>query len=301
MLRKHYVEQLMDENPLPQYAGMQDEFLKRTFKIIEEHIDDSQLSIEMLAAKMDLNNTALNRKFSFFLGLSANELIRQFRIKKDKMEHNLLELEAKTLRAQMNPHFIFNCMNSIKSLIQQGEENKAVTYLTTFSKLLRTILQNSDEREVTLYDELETCKLYIQLEAMRFGNKINYQFNINESTDLKSIKVPALIIQPFIENAIWHGIMPKEDGGTVILSVVVDDISVRCIIDDNGIGRERSRQNEFKVGQPAHQSKGVWLTKNRLNLDSILNSRDSQVEIIDKYNEHEKATGTRVVITFKDY
>ncbi|WP_295673917.1 ATP-binding protein [uncultured Mucilaginibacter sp.] len=301
MLRKYYVEQLTDENPLPRYAEMQDEFLKRTFKIIDEHIDDSQLSVEMLAAKMDLNNTALNRKFSFFLGLSANELIRQFRSKKEKMEHNLLELEAKTLRAQMNPHFIFNSMNSIKSLIQQGEDNNAVTYLTTFSKLLRTILQNSDEREVTLYDELETCKLYIQLEAMRFGNKINYQFNIDESIDLKSIKVPALIIQPFIENAIWHGIMPKESGGTVTLTVIADGLSVRCTIDDDGIGRERSKQNKFKVGQPSHQSKGIYLTKTRLNLDSLLNSRNSQVEIIDKYDENEKAKGTMVNITFNEY
>ncbi|HEY8782993.1 MAG TPA: ATP-binding protein [Mucilaginibacter sp.] len=301
MLRKRYVEQLTDENPLPQYAEMQDEFLKRTFKIIEEHIDDSQLSVEMLAAKMDLNDTALNRKFSFFLGLSANELIRQFRSKKEKMEHNLLELEAKTLRAQMNPHFIFNCMNSIKSLIQQDEGNKAVTYLTTFSKLLRTILQNSDEREVTLYDELETCKLYVQLEAMRFGDKFNYQFNIDESTDLKSIKVPALIIQPFIENAIWHGIMPRDGGGMIHLSVITDGNSVRCIVDDNGIGRERSKQNEFKMGQPSHQSKGICLTQNRLNLDSLLNSRNSHVEIIDKYDEHKKAAGTKVIVTFNQY
>jgi signal transduction histidine kinase/CheY-like chemotaxis protein len=300
MLRKHYLEQLTGENPLTPLSGLQDEFLKRTFKIIEEHIDDSQLSVELLAAKMDLNHTVIDRKFSFFLGLSANELIRQFRLKREKMEHNLLDMEAKTLRAQMNPHFIFNCMNSIKSLIQSDEGNKAVTYLTTFSKLLRTILQNSDEREVTLYDELETCKLYVQLEALRFGNKFNYQFNIDESTDLKSIKVPALIIQPFIENAIWHGIMPKENGGTVSVSVVRDGNAVRCIIEDNGIGRERSKQNEFKTGQAPHQSKGICLTQGRLHLDSLLNSRNSGAEIIDKYDQSAKPAGTKIVLTFSE-
>jgi len=301
MLRKHYLDQLVHETPLHPLAEMQDEFLKRTFTIIEQHIDDAELSVEFLAAKMRLNNDVLNKKFSFFLGLSANELIRQFRAKKEKMERSLQELEAKTLRAQMNPHFIFNCMNSIKSLIQQEEGNKAVTYLTTFSKLLRTILQNSDEREVTLYDELETCKLYVQLEAMRFGNKFTYEFKIDETADLKSIKVPALIIQPFIENAIWHGIMPKADGGTVSLTVDTVGSSIRCIIDDNGIGRERSKQNEFKTGQANHQSKGIWLTQNRLNLDSLLNSRNSRIEIIDKYDEQQRSAGTKVVLTLSEY
>ena len=125
-------------------------------------------------------------------------------------EKELLELEAKALRAQMNPHFIFNCLNSIKSLIQQHEEEKSVTYLTTFSKLIRTLFNNADKKEISLYDEIETCKLYLQLEAMRFDTKFSYSVNIDEDIDLKSIHVPALIIQPFIENAIWHGIVPKK-------------------------------------------------------------------------------------------
>src|SRR6185369_4454367 len=106
-------------------------------------------------------------------------------------------LEAKALRAQMNPHFIFNCMNSIKSLIQKNEHEKAINYLTTFSKLIRTVFQNSDKREITLYDEIETCRLYTELESMRFGKKFSHEFNINEKLDLKSIMVPALILQPF--------------------------------------------------------------------------------------------------------
>jgi sensor histidine kinase YesM len=110
-------------------------------------------------------------------------------------------------------------MNSIKSLIQQKNDDKAINYLTTFSKLIRTIFQNSDKREITLFDEIETCKLYTQLESMRFGKKFSYHFNVDEAIDLKSIQVPALIIQPFIENAIWHGIMPKEEGGTLTVSI----------------------------------------------------------------------------------
>jgi len=162
--------------------------------------------------------------------------VRKQEQEKAKTEKELLELEAKALRAQVNPHFIFNCMNSIKSLIQQHEEEKAVTYLTTFSKLIRTIFQNSDKREITLFDEIETCRLYTELESMRFGDKLSYSFSVDETIDLKSIMVPALILQPFIENAIWHGLIPKEEGGALHISVSKKDDKIHCIVEDDGIG-----------------------------------------------------------------
>ncbi len=119
--------------------------------------------------------------------------------KKEKLrtvhEKELIELEAKALRAQMNPHFIFNCLNSIKALIQKNENDTAANYLTTFSKLIRTLFQHSDKREVSLYEEIETCKLYTQLEALRFTNKVSFSFDVDERIDLKDIKVPALILQ----------------------------------------------------------------------------------------------------------
>ncbi len=300
-LRKHYFEQLTSAKPLPAFTDVQDEFLKATYRIIEENIDNSQLSLEFLAGKMALKEDVLNRKFSSVIGLSANELIRQFRIKKTEMEHQMLELEANALRAQMNPHFIFNCMNSIKSLIQQKEEDKAINYLTTFSKLIRTIFQNSDKREINLFEELETCKLYTQLESMRFGKKFNYHFNIDETIDLKSMQVPALIVQPFIENAIWHGIMPKEEGGTLTVAISKKEDTISCIIDDDGIGREMSKQNKFKGESSAHQSKGVHLTQSRLDLDNILNQRNGSVEIIDKKDAEGKPAGTKIVLTFIEF
>lgn len=300
-LRQHYLEQLIHEDPLPAATEMHDEFLKKTFKIIEEHIDDSELSVEFLAAKMDMNNKALNRKFSFLVGLSANELIRQYKVKKAKMEHQMLELEAKALRAQMNPHFIFNCINSIKSLIQKKDEDKAINYLITFSKLIRTIFQNSDKREITLFDEIETCKLYMQLESMRFGKKFTYHFIIDEAIDLKSAKVPALIIQPFIENAIWHGIMPKEEGGRLTISIKKGEDSISCIIDDDGIGREISKQNKFKSEPSTHESKGVHLTQSRLDLDNVLNQRNASIEIIDKKDALGIPVGTKIVLTFFEF
>ena len=213
---------------------------------------------------------------------------------KAKYEKDLIELEAKALRAQMNPHFIFNCMNSIKSLMQEGEIDKGVTYLTTFSKLIRTLFNNADKKEISLYDEIETCKLYLQLEALRFDAKFSYTVNVDEQVDLKSVLVPALIIQPFIENSIWHGIVPK-GGGNVLLSVVKNNSGIEIVIDDDGIGREASQQNKA-ASNIGHQSKGVNLTESRLKLDNLLQQRQARMEIFDKKDETGIATGTKVIV-----
>jgi two-component sensor histidine kinase len=218
---------------------------------------------------------------------------------KSRHEKQLLELEAKALRAQMNPHFIFNCLNSIKSLIQQHEEEVSVVYLTTFSKLIRTLFNNADKKEISLYDEIETCKYYLQLEAMRFDMKFSYSLNIDKAVDLKSVQVPALIIQPFIENAIWHGIVPCNEGGNVSLTVVKNNTVIKVIIDDNGIGREASQQNKATSGF-FHQSKGVNLTQSRLELNNLLHERQAQLEIIDKKDEKGTAAGTTIIITIKE-
>ena len=215
-----------------------------------------------------------------------------------KYEKELLGLEAKALRAQMNPHFIFNCLNSIKSLIQQHEEEKSVTYLTTFSKLIRTLFNNADRKEISLFDEIETCKLYLQLEAMRFSTKFSFSVNVDDNIDLKSTQVPALIIQPFIENAIWHGIVPN-DSGHISLNVLPNDGVIEVIIDDNGIGREASQKNK-SAGSMAHQSKGVNLTQSRLELNNLLQQRQAKLEIIDKKDLSGIAIGTTVIIKIKE-
>jgi tetratricopeptide (TPR) repeat protein len=219
---------------------------------------------------------------------------------KTDYEKKLIELEAKALRAQMNPHFIFNCMNSIKSLIQKNENEKATGYLTTFSKLIRTIFQNSDKREITLFDEIETCRLYTQLESMRFGNKLSYSFFIDETLDLKSVMVPALILQPFIENAIWHGIMPKATKGMLQVNISGKEHKIFCIVEDDGIGRETSMKNKFTEAEITHQSKGVRLTQSRLELSNMLNERNASVEIIDKTNGANEPAGTKVILVFNE-
>ena len=165
---------------------------------------------------------------------------------------------------------------------------------------MRAILQNSDRKEITLFEEIETCRLYAQLESLRFSNKFNYEFIIDETVDLKSVMVPALIVQPFIENAIWHGIMPKKDGGRLIVKISKTAHTINCIIEDDGIGRKVSMQNKSNGAPSTHQSKGVRLTQTRLELNNALNQRNATVEIIDKANGNNEAAGTKVLLMFNE-
>ncbi len=223
--------------------------------------------------------------------------IKKAEKEKADLKIKLLESEARALRAQMNPHFIFNCLNSIKALINKNDNDKAVNYLTVFSRLIISLFHNSDKREVGLYEELETCKLYTQLEKMRFGDKVDFVFDIDGSINLKSFKVPALIIQPFIENAIWHGLVPKESGGKILVSAKENKGIIHCTIDDDGIGRKLSQQYKIQY-ESTYQSKGIGLTRSRLELDKILNDRDNMIDITDKTDINGKSAGTRITLTF---
>lgn len=215
---------------------------------------------------------------------------------KTAFKKDLVEYEAKALRAQMNPHFIFNCLNSIKYLIQQNDTEKAVSYLAVFSKLIRTLLNNADKKEITLFDEIETCKLYLQLEAMRLEGRFSYKINIDEKVDMKSIKIPALIIQPFIENAIWHGIMPKGSKGTIELRIAEKGNDIEVIIEDDGIGMESSKNNKTGL-DISHESKGLSLTEARLKLDNFLRQRNAKLDISEVKDNAGIPLGTRIVLT----
>jgi len=209
-------------------------------------------------------------------------------------EREAMELEAKALRAQMNPHFIFNCLNSIKALILEGHVQSTVAYLTSFSKLIRN--QLTAKREISLYEELKTCRLYLQLESLRFGNKINYEFDIAEGIDLHAVSVPALLLQPFIENAIIHGILPKEQGGRITVALEPGPGGVCCRIDDDGVGRAAPNAGS---GRPdAHDSKGMQLAEERLALYNRLNGGHGHITVLDKKDRNGLPEGTQVRIFF---
>jgi sensor histidine kinase YesM len=241
--------------------------------------------------------------FFLFLLWGAMEIIiwrfGMLRKKKKEMlevQIQYAQLEDRALRAQMNPHFIFNSLNSIKLLVQENQNPEAIVYLSTFTRLLRNILENAEKNTTRLFDEIETCKLYLQLENLRFNNEINWQFSIDPTIDLKSIEVPTLVLQPFLENAIWHGLMPKSEDRKLQLVVKMEDGYVICLVDDNGIGREAAQKSANLNGN--HKSKGLQMTKERIQLMDKLHDTNSHLTIRDKFSAEGMPLGTQVELKF---
>lgn len=241
-----------------------------------------------------------NRKM-YFVGLGGLLLLViilyiLYRQSKLKDEKKIITLEQDMLRNQMNPHFIFNSLNSIKLYIINNEKENAVYYLNKFSKLMRKILVASTEKEITLEEELETMALYINIENMRFSNQIEYTSIVNPEIDTSLIKVPSLILQPFLENALWHGLSSKEGEKSIRLEVEkngTDFVTVK--ITDNGVGREASKKIE-NIKSLNKKSVGITLTMERLANFSKNFSSSYRLNFIDLKDENNNPCGTQVVI-----
>ena len=214
----------------------------------------------------------------------------------EEVTNKIAEVEITALRSQMNPHFIFNCLNSIKLYTLENDSEGASEYLTKFSRLIRLVLENSRSERVTLENELETLKLYIEMEAMRFKEKVNYKINIHEAIDTQFTEIPPLLIQPFVENAIWHGLMHKFKGGNVSIDVSLpfEDI-LEVQVTDDGVGREKANEYKSKTATK-HKSFGMEVTNERINLINQLYKTNTRVQIIDLKNELNEAIGTKVII-----
>jgi sensor histidine kinase YesM len=206
------------------------------------------------------------------------------------------EIEMKALRAQMNPHFVFNSLNSINKYILRNDQVNASRYLTRFAKLIRLILDNSNSKEVALSDELEALKLYIEMELLRFANKFTYEIIVDENVSTDTLQVPPLIIQPYVENAIWHGLLHKESNGRLLVLVrKSNDNMLQCDIEDNGIGRLKAIEIKSKSAN-ANKSLGMKLTEERISILNQNTSLNASIEIVDLVNNSGDALGTRVII-----
>jgi len=185
---------------------------------------------------------------------------------KERNRVRLEQLELKALRSQMNPHFIFNMLNAVQKYILENDKEASYRYLTSFSKLIRGFLENSRQTTISLNDELDLLRAYIEMEALRFRNKFRYEIEVDPALDTAAIYIPSMLIQPYVENAIWHGIQHKETNGFVKLSVQGHGPNVlMCRIRDNGIGRKKAREIE-SASSTRHQPVGMTITKQRLEL-----------------------------------
>ncbi len=229
---------------------------------------------------------------------TKNKLVETQKVKQvqTEFEHRIAETEMTALRAQMNPHFIFNCLNSIKLYTLENDSQTASEYLTKFSQLIRLVLENSRSEKVTLQKELEALKLYIELEAMRFKNKVQYQINIPATIDQQYIEIPPLLLQPYVENAIWHGLMHKKEGGNIIIDICQPSEHLLHIkITDDGVGREQAATYKSKSATQ-QKSFGLKMTSERISIINQLYHINAEVKIKDLKDSMNNSTGTKVII-----
>lgn len=218
-----------------------------------------------------------------------------FRINKEqKLANNLLAL--KSMRSQMNPHFIFNALNSVNSFIAVNDERSANRYLSEFSVLMRSVLENSDEDFIPLTKEIELLELYVKLEHNRFKDKFDYNIHIDESISLNEYSIPPMLLQPYIENAIWHGLRYKKEKGKLQISMLQkNNEAITILIEDNGIGREKSIEMKTK-NQLKQKSKGMSTIKKRIAILNDMYQDKVSVVVSDAF---EDGSGTKVALTLK--
>ena len=200
------------------------------------------------------------------------------------------------LRGQMNPHFVSNCLNSIKHLIQQGKDEEAIEYLIKFSKLHRIMVEQFHDQKVPLSKELEICRYYLEMENLRFKDSFTYQFEIQADEDLISfVEIPPLLLQPFIENAIWHGLLKKKGQKQLDIRIQQEESNLRCIIEDNGIGRKAaSKRPKPGSGSKKRKSTGIQNTREKIRIFQELYQVPIDLHIVDKFDDAGQAKGLKV-------
>ncbi len=215
------------------------------------------------------------------------------RRKISEMNNKLSEITHANLRQQMNPHFIFNTLNSIQYYMYQHDKIATNNYLTKFSRLIRKILENSQHTLVPVKDELDVIQLYLELETLRFKEKFTYEIIIDEEIDTLTYKIPTMLIQPYVENAVCHGLINKPDQGMLTITMHLCDHHICCTVEDNGIGREAAMEIKKQKDSP-HSSLGTKITESRINITNALYGTDLKVIFTDLKDAANNPCGTRV-------
>ena len=231
----------------------------------------------------------------FFFSIAIGNRSYNIQREQNSLFKAMKESELRTLRSQINPHFVFNSLNSIKSYILTHRPIEAAEYLTDFSILMRSILQQSKEQLIPLSDELETAILYIKLEKLRFEDNFEFIYELDPSIITNEISIPPMLLQPYIENAIKHGLMNKQGKRVLQLHIKQLEENIEILIEDNGIGREQA--SLLRRNMPKYQSMGMSINDERIKLLSQANDLFIQIVIEDKKNLSGEAEGTKVTIT----
>ena len=213
---------------------------------------------------------------------------------KTAMNKRFADLELKALQAQMNPHFIFNALTAVQSFILNKDTHAANDYLTKFSKLMRQSLEASRRKFIPLEDEIDMLNNYIALEQVRFVDKFDFKCVVGANVDM-GIEIPSMLLQPFIENAINHGILYKEGFGHLTLTFSKDDEALQCIIEDDGVGRKEAARRQAQSLKP-HVSRATQIMEERVVMLQEVEDVSVRILIIDKVDEGNKGEGTKVIV-----
>lgn len=230
-----------------------------------------------------------------FLGLIGLIIWLRTRRISASYKHKMVDLELKALRSQMNPHFIFNSLNSIQYFVLKNEPKEAYNYLTKFSSLMRMILQNSRVKYITLQEEYDWLFTYLDLEKLRMENELDYEILVDDGLDPQHLFVPSMLIQPYVENAIVHGLLPKAENRKLKVQFTKHRDQLKCVIEDNGIGRTKSAElNESRTKK--HKSQGIKVTSERLEMLTRDLTETPEFFILDLFDDDNNPIGTRVTI-----
>lgn len=272
-------------------------------KIIEKefnyNLEKKENENKLLAQQNQIQNLQLKQNKYFLVGFGVLVLliliIAFLVLKQNKLRaaQQSMLLEQRLISSQMNPHFVFNSLNSIQQLIMNKENDKAELYLSKFAKLIRELLESNTKESLTVEEEVKILTGYTEMEARRFGKSFAFSVHIDPKVDKKS-NIPHMMIQPFIENAIWHGLLPKEGDKNLTVSFLYDtEKTIKCIVEDNGVGREASRK---KPSTFKKESLALSFINQRLELMKETLKINGSVHITDKLNERGESLGTKVEI-----
>ncbi len=267
-------------------ARFQTERYEQQLVLLEK--DNSLKDSQLRNNRLILFGTIIILLFILFL------VILFFRQQRLRADQEKLQLKQRLLRSQMNPHFIFNSLASIQNFIVKQDDTRASIYLSRFSDLVRSILNNSLRDQITLEDELNTIEDYLELQKIRFPEKFDYTIEVDENIDPENMFIPPMLAQPFIENAIEHGIKHKEIKGNIYVRFKLNESKIFYEVEDDGIGREKAQEILMKYDKN-HESLATVITRDRIKVQNKKFKRKILMNIIDLKNDRDEATGTKVI------
>ena len=293
---------LVSAFPLPQTSSQQDDATILKYKVTDlvEQVKgrDAELALRRatIAKQRFMLSSALF--FAAFLAVSLAVIRIREKAHRKEMKSELVRTQQQALSLQMNPHFIFNTLGSLQSFILKNDRDASNLYLTIFSHLMRRILNNLECEFVDLEEEVEALRLYLELQHMRFGEHFDYEIIVDPRLDSTSLQIPPFLIQPYVENAIHHGLLPGENHGHLAIEVKIYEQGILWVVEDNGIGRAEAEKIKGRKGQDIRPH-GTEITSRRIDLLNRLSPEFYSATTYDLKDIEGKATGTRVEIILK--